>query len=101
MPLPTAGSLWWPGLTPWLSVYWDSRFSLRLGALPHLLNSRAPFHCTEPSLTPSVWHKLTTYEYIVQHRPPQEATEAHRQLESCPPKMRPIQVQKWPKRLRG
>ncbi|XP_019611326.1 palmitoyltransferase ZDHHC1 isoform X5 [Rhinolophus sinicus] len=38
-----------------------------------------------------MWHKLTTYEYIVQHRPPQEATEAHRQLESCPPKMRPIQ----------
>ncbi|XP_032983974.1 palmitoyltransferase ZDHHC1 isoform X1 [Rhinolophus ferrumequinum] len=52
---------------------------------------RPPFHCTEPSLTPSVWHKLTTYEYIVQHRPPQEAKEAHRQLESCPPKMRPIQ----------
>ncbi|KAF6289382.1 zinc finger DHHC-type containing 1 [Rhinolophus ferrumequinum] len=38
-----------------------------------------------------MWHKLTTYEYIVQHRPPQEAKEAHRQLESCPPKMRPIQ----------
>ncbi|KAM5208231.1 palmitoyltransferase ZDHHC1 isoform 4-T6 [Hipposideros larvatus] len=52
---------------------------------------RPPFHCTEPSLTPSVWHKLTTYEYIVQHRPPQEAKGAHRQLESCPPKMRPIQ----------
>ncbi|XP_019511386.1 PREDICTED: probable palmitoyltransferase ZDHHC1 isoform X4 [Hipposideros armiger] len=38
-----------------------------------------------------MWHKLTTYEYIVQHRPPQEAKGAHRQLESCPPKMRPIQ----------
>ncbi|XP_037018578.1 tubulin polymerization-promoting protein family member 3 isoform X1 [Artibeus jamaicensis] len=38
-----------------------------------------------------MWHKLTTYEYIVQHRPPQEARGAHRQLESCPPKMRPIQ----------
>ncbi|XP_061243530.1 palmitoyltransferase ZDHHC1 isoform X3 [Bos javanicus] len=38
-----------------------------------------------------VWHKLTTYEYIVQHRPPQEAKGAHRELESCPPKMRPIQ----------
>ncbi|XP_067574834.1 palmitoyltransferase ZDHHC1 isoform X4 [Pseudorca crassidens] len=38
-----------------------------------------------------VWHKLTTYEYIVQHRPPQEAKGAHRELESCPPRMRPIQ----------
>ncbi|XP_051703157.1 palmitoyltransferase ZDHHC1 isoform X5 [Oryctolagus cuniculus] len=37
-----------------------------------------------------MWHKLTTYEYIVQHRP-QEAKGAHRELESCPPKMRPIQ----------
>ncbi|XP_040109249.1 palmitoyltransferase ZDHHC1 isoform X2 [Oryx dammah] len=39
-----------------------------------------------------MWHKLTTYEYIVQHRPPQEAKGAHRELESCPPKMRPIQA---------
>ncbi|XP_054552888.1 palmitoyltransferase ZDHHC1 isoform X3 [Talpa occidentalis] len=38
-----------------------------------------------------MWHKLTTYEYIVQHRPPQEAKGTHRELESCPPKMRPIQ----------
>ncbi|XP_058384015.1 palmitoyltransferase ZDHHC1 isoform X4 [Diceros bicornis minor] len=38
-----------------------------------------------------MWHKLTTYEYIVQHRPPQEAKGAHRELKSCPPKMRPIQ----------
>ncbi|KAF6079995.1 zinc finger DHHC-type containing 1 [Phyllostomus discolor] len=38
-----------------------------------------------------MWHKLTTYEYVVQHRPPQEARGAHRQLESCPPKMRSIQ----------
>uniref|UniRef100_F1S2J0 Palmitoyltransferase n=1 Tax=Sus scrofa TaxID=9823 RepID=F1S2J0_PIG len=38
-----------------------------------------------------MWHKLTTYEYIVQHRPPQEAKGSHRELESCPPKMRPIQ----------
>ncbi|XP_047385506.1 palmitoyltransferase ZDHHC1 isoform X1 [Sciurus carolinensis] len=38
-----------------------------------------------------MWHKLTTYEYIVQHRPPQEAKGAHRKLESCHPKMRPIQ----------
>ncbi|XP_058530313.1 palmitoyltransferase ZDHHC1 isoform X3 [Ochotona princeps] len=38
-----------------------------------------------------MWHKLTTYEYIVRHRPPQESQEAHRELELCPPKMRPIQ----------
>ncbi|XP_006878958.1 PREDICTED: probable palmitoyltransferase ZDHHC1 [Elephantulus edwardii] len=38
-----------------------------------------------------MWHKLTTYEYIVQHRPPQEAKEAHKELESCPRKMRSIQ----------
>ncbi|XP_040837992.1 palmitoyltransferase ZDHHC1-like [Ochotona curzoniae] len=38
-----------------------------------------------------IWHKLTTYEYIVRHRPPQESKEAHRELELCPPKMRPIQ----------
>ncbi|XP_050000151.1 palmitoyltransferase ZDHHC1 isoform X5 [Alexandromys fortis] len=38
-----------------------------------------------------VWHKLTTYEYIVQHRPAQEAKETHKELESCPRKMRPIQ----------
>ncbi|KAM9046970.1 palmitoyltransferase ZDHHC1 isoform 5-T7 [Megaptera novaeangliae] len=38
-----------------------------------------------------MWHKLTTYEYIVQHRPPQEAKGAHRELESCPPRMQPIQ----------
>nr|XP_036881188.1 palmitoyltransferase ZDHHC1 isoform X6 [Manis javanica] len=38
-----------------------------------------------------VWHKLTTYEYIVQHRLPQEAKETHRELKLCPPKMRPIQ----------
>ncbi|MEJ1276118.1 zinc finger DHHC domain containing 1 [Cricetulus griseus] len=37
-----------------------------------------------------VWHKLTTYEYIVQHRPAQEAKETHKELESCPRKMRPI-----------
>ncbi|XP_075851828.1 palmitoyltransferase ZDHHC1 isoform X2 [Microcebus murinus] len=37
-----------------------------------------------------MWHKLTTYEYIVQHRPPQEAKGAHRELESCPPRMRSI-----------
>ncbi|XP_051057785.1 LOW QUALITY PROTEIN: palmitoyltransferase ZDHHC1 [Phodopus roborovskii] len=37
-----------------------------------------------------MWHKLTTYEYIVQHRPAQEAKEIHKELESCPRKMRPI-----------
>ncbi|XP_050000152.1 palmitoyltransferase ZDHHC1 isoform X6 [Alexandromys fortis] len=40
-----------------------------------------------------VWHKLTTYEYIVQHRPAQEAKETHKELESCPRKMRPIQME--------
>ncbi|XP_062967843.1 palmitoyltransferase ZDHHC1 isoform X3 [Cynocephalus volans] len=44
-----------------------------------------------------MWHKLTTYEYIVQHRPPQEAKGAHRELESCPPKMQPIQGQGRPR----
>lgn len=38
-----------------------------------------------------MWHKLTTYEYIVQHRPAQEAKETHKELESCPRKMRSIQ----------
>ncbi|XP_076771883.1 palmitoyltransferase ZDHHC1 isoform X3 [Arvicanthis niloticus] len=38
-----------------------------------------------------VWHKLTTYEYIVQHRPAQEAKETNKELESCPRKMRSIQ----------
>ncbi|XP_021086428.1 palmitoyltransferase ZDHHC1 isoform X4 [Mesocricetus auratus] len=37
-----------------------------------------------------IWHKLTTYEYIVQHRPAQEAKETHKELESCPRKMQPI-----------
>ncbi|XP_006986866.1 palmitoyltransferase ZDHHC1 isoform X6 [Peromyscus maniculatus bairdii] len=40
-----------------------------------------------------VWHKLTTYEYIVQHRPAQEAKETHKELESCPRKMRPLQME--------
>ncbi|XP_005403711.1 PREDICTED: probable palmitoyltransferase ZDHHC1 isoform X3 [Chinchilla lanigera] len=53
-----------------------------------------------------MWHKLTTYEYIVQHRPPQEAKGAQRELESCPTKMRPIQVpglcyREWKWRLRA
>ncbi|XP_027261629.1 palmitoyltransferase ZDHHC1 isoform X6 [Cricetulus griseus] len=40
-----------------------------------------------------MWHKLTTYEYIVQHRPAQEAKETHKELESCPRKMRPIKME--------
>ncbi|XP_073163421.1 palmitoyltransferase ZDHHC1 isoform X5 [Lepidochelys kempii] len=38
-----------------------------------------------------VWNKLTTYEYIVQQRPRQEMKEANKQLESCPPPVRPTQ----------
>lgn len=38
-----------------------------------------------------MWHKLTTYEYVMQHCPPQEAKGTHRELESCPPKMWSIQ----------
>ncbi|NXI55104.1 ZDHC1 palmitoyltransferase, partial [Chloroceryle aenea] len=39
-----------------------------------------------------MWNKLTTYEYILQQRPPQEAKEADKQLESCPSQVRPSQV---------
>ncbi|XP_039359008.1 palmitoyltransferase ZDHHC1 isoform X7 [Mauremys reevesii] len=38
-----------------------------------------------------VWNKLTTYEYIVQQRPRQEMKEVNKQLESCPPPVRPTQ----------
>ncbi|KAG6927022.1 zinc finger DHHC-type containing 1 [Chelydra serpentina] len=38
-----------------------------------------------------VWNKLTTYEYIVQQRPQQEMKEVNKQLESCPPPVRPTQ----------
>ncbi|KFW95128.1 putative palmitoyltransferase ZDHHC1, partial [Phalacrocorax carbo] len=31
-----------------------------------------------------MWNKLTTYEYILQQRPQQEAKEVAKQLESCP-----------------
>ncbi|KAM9122576.1 palmitoyltransferase ZDHHC1 isoform 4-T10 [Pangshura tecta] len=37
------------------------------------------------------WNKLTTYEYIVQQRPRQEMKEVNKQLESCPPPVRPTQ----------
>ncbi|XP_056661709.1 palmitoyltransferase ZDHHC1 isoform X5 [Monodelphis domestica] len=38
-----------------------------------------------------MWHKLTTYEYIVQQRPSKEVKETQKELKSCPAKMRPIQ----------
>ncbi|XP_074929875.1 palmitoyltransferase ZDHHC1 isoform X4 [Chelonoidis abingdonii] len=38
-----------------------------------------------------MWNKLTTYEYIVQQRPRQEMKEVNKQLESCPPPVRPTQ----------
>ncbi|KAK2545745.1 Zdhhc1 isoform B [Columba livia] len=36
-----------------------------------------------------MWNKLTTYEYILQHRPQQDAKEGDKQLESCPSQVRP------------
>ncbi|NXX59883.1 ZDHC1 palmitoyltransferase, partial [Scopus umbretta] len=39
-----------------------------------------------------MWNKLTTYEYILQQRPQQEAKEIDKQLESCPSQVRPSQV---------
>ncbi|NXD84384.1 ZDHC1 palmitoyltransferase, partial [Halcyon senegalensis] len=39
-----------------------------------------------------MWNKLTTYEYILQQRPQQEAKEADKQLESCPSQERASQV---------
>ncbi|NXL36757.1 ZDHC1 palmitoyltransferase, partial [Glaucidium brasilianum] len=39
-----------------------------------------------------MWNKLTTYEYILQQRPQQEAKEVDKQLESCPSPVRPSQV---------
>ncbi|NXK56085.1 ZDHC1 palmitoyltransferase, partial [Chauna torquata] len=39
-----------------------------------------------------MWNKLTTYEYILQQRPQQEAKEADKQLESCPSQVIPSQV---------
>ncbi|XP_044516521.1 palmitoyltransferase ZDHHC1 [Gracilinanus agilis] len=38
-----------------------------------------------------MWHKLTTYEYIVQQRPPKEVKETQKEPKSCPTKMGPIQ----------
>ncbi|NXL50337.1 ZDHC1 palmitoyltransferase, partial [Podilymbus podiceps] len=39
-----------------------------------------------------MWNKLTTYEYILQQRPQQEAKEVDKQLDSCPSQVRPSQV---------
>ncbi|NXV78748.1 ZDHC1 palmitoyltransferase, partial [Atlantisia rogersi] len=39
-----------------------------------------------------MWNKLTTYEYILQQRPQQEAKEVDKQLEPCPSEVRPSQV---------
>ncbi|NXJ85808.1 ZDHC1 palmitoyltransferase, partial [Trogon melanurus] len=39
-----------------------------------------------------MWNKLTTYEYILQQRPQQEAKEVDKQQESCPSQMRPSQA---------
>ncbi|NXE85208.1 ZDHC1 palmitoyltransferase, partial [Cochlearius cochlearius] len=39
-----------------------------------------------------MWNKLTTYEYILQQRPQQEAKEVDKQLESCPSQVKPSQV---------
>ncbi|XP_060644033.2 palmitoyltransferase ZDHHC1 [Anolis sagrei] len=36
-------------------------------------------------------HRMTTYEYIVQQRPSQEMKDPDKQLESCPPQVKPIQ----------
>ncbi|XP_048372155.1 palmitoyltransferase ZDHHC1 [Sphaerodactylus townsendi] len=38
-----------------------------------------------------IWHRMTTYEYIVQQRPPREMKEPDKQLESCPSQVRHIQ----------
>ncbi|XP_012927006.1 probable palmitoyltransferase ZDHHC1 isoform X3 [Heterocephalus glaber] len=66
-------------------------FHIYLSAFLTLYELQDPSSTAAPSPPPPVWHKLTTYEYIVQHRPPQEAKGAQKKLESCPPKMRPIQ----------
>ncbi|KFP19662.1 putative palmitoyltransferase ZDHHC1, partial [Egretta garzetta] len=39
-----------------------------------------------------MWNKLTTYEYILQQRPQQEAKGVDKQLDSCPSQVRPSQV---------
>ncbi|NXK87190.1 ZDHC1 palmitoyltransferase, partial [Formicarius rufipectus] len=39
-----------------------------------------------------LWHRLTTYEYILQQRPQQEAEKVVRQQESRPSQVRPSQV---------
>lgn len=72
---------------------WGQWFQFGTGYSPLPSEIQSPLSIAlSPLFTPSVWHKLTTYEYIVQHRLPQEAKETHRELKLCPPKMRPIQV---------
>ncbi|NWR34671.1 ZDHC1 palmitoyltransferase, partial [Tachuris rubrigastra] len=39
-----------------------------------------------------LWHKLTTYEYILQQRPQQEPEKVDKQQESCSSQVRPSQV---------
>ncbi|NWI60599.1 ZDHC1 palmitoyltransferase, partial [Calyptomena viridis] len=39
-----------------------------------------------------LWHKLTTYEYILQQRPQQETEKVDKQQESCSSQVRPSQV---------
>ncbi|NXG55249.1 ZDHC1 palmitoyltransferase, partial [Hemiprocne comata] len=39
-----------------------------------------------------MWNKLTTYEYILQQRPQQEAKETDKQQDSCPSQVSPSQV---------
>ncbi|NWW82918.1 ZDHC1 palmitoyltransferase, partial [Climacteris rufus] len=39
-----------------------------------------------------LWHKLTTYEYILQQRPQQQLDKVHKQQESCSSQGRPSQV---------
>lgn len=38
-----------------------------------------------------LWHKLTTYEYILQQRPQQQPDKAHKKQESCSSQVRPSQ----------
>ncbi|NWI43069.1 ZDHC1 palmitoyltransferase, partial [Picathartes gymnocephalus] len=39
-----------------------------------------------------LWHKLTTYEYILQQRPQQQPDKIDKKQESCSPQVRPSQV---------
>ncbi|XP_049642348.1 palmitoyltransferase ZDHHC1 isoform X3 [Suncus etruscus] len=64
---------------------------LSIGLLGHLL-------CFHIYL---MWHKLSTYEYIVRHRSPQEAKPPDLQeLKTCPSASQPNQRPKWWERLK-